>query len=43
MQIDSGEEKVPLQILMSLNVIQDSQQDGNLFCALSTVASDLLL
>ena len=45
MQIDSGSgsEKVPLQIIMSLNVIQDSQQDGNLFCALSSVANDLLL
>jgi hypothetical protein len=29
--------------MMSLNVIQDNEQDGNLLCALSSVASDLLL
>lgn len=44
MQIDSeSPNKIPLQIVMSLNVIQDNEQDGNLFCALSSVASDLLL
>ena len=45
MQIDSAQalQKTPLQIMMSLNVIQDNEQDGNLLCALSSVASDLLL
>lgn len=40
---DNEESKKPLEILMSLNVIQDSQTDGNMFCALSSVANDLLL
>jgi hypothetical protein len=43
-QMADGQENLkPLEILMSLNVIQDSQCDGNLFCALSSVANDLLL
>jgi hypothetical protein len=33
----------PLEVLMSVNVIQDSQTDGNLLCALSSVCNDLLL
>ena len=40
---DSSDAPRQLEIIMSLNVIQDSAQDGNLMCALVATASDLLL
>ena len=41
--MEEDESLKPLEVLMSLNVIQDSQTDGNLLCALSSVSNDLLL
>ena len=37
-----SEDVPPLEISMQLNVIQDMNQDGNLFSPLSSAANDLL-
>ena len=39
----NSEEVPPLELVFSVNVIEDSQGDGNMLCAISTVLSDLLL
>ena len=36
-------ETLRLEIIMSLNVIQDTAEDGNLLCCMATTANDLLL
>ena len=33
----------PLLMTISVNVIQDTTSDGNMYCALTSVANDLLL
>lgn len=47
MQIDTSSKKkdkefTPLEIMISLNVIQDDKKDGNLNCALIAAVNDIL-
>ena len=47
MQIDSTTKKTeteftPMEIVISLNVIQDDKKDGNLNCALIAAVNDIL-
>ena len=42
--VDMSEDQFkPLQVNLSLNVIQDDKNEGNMFCALISVANDLLM